>query len=413
MSVRDARSRALLGRIVEIALLVIVVASPTQHAVEIAEKTYLCLVDPLVWLVCGLWFLDTLLARKLASVQIPPLHAILFVLLALLSVTRAVHRMSAFKDVFQFAEYFIAAYLLFASAMDRPAASRRVLFAFLGTGMAIIALSALHYFDAGRDAFAVKGTFGNANVLGGYLSLVLPVFLALLLHAKAWWIRGVSAFAVLLGLMVCVSGGTLIAVLIALLFVAATRGRMAFVAVATVLVVLLAFVSPRLPRDTVETARLSICLFDDENAVSTRYTEWQAAGIMVLENPLLGVGAGNYQGNVGQYYGMLPDASGEKSESDSQNLYLVLAASLGLPALACFAGLLATSATTAIRAYFRSTDALRKGALLGIAGAVLAFAVNSVWSPLLVRGIGIPLVILLSLAHVMAREVDDEHITAG
>jgi len=274
--------------------------------------------------------------------------------------------------------------------------------------MAIIALSALHYFDAGRDAFAVKGTFGNTNVLGGYLSLVLPVFLALLLHAKAWWIRGVSAFAVLLGLMVCLSGGTLIAVLIAFLFVAATRGRMAFVAVATALVVLVAFVSPRLPRDTMETARLSICLFDDENAVSTRYTEWQAAGIMVLENPLLGVGAGNYQGSVGQYYGALPDASGQKSEPDSQNLYLVLAASVGLPGLACFVGTLVSCAMTAMKAYFQTEDGMRKGALLGFAGAILAFAVNSVWSPLLVRGIGIPLVVLFSLAHAMAKDADGE-----
>ena len=410
MTTAETPQRTILGRVVEIALVVIVVISPTQYAVEVAEKTYVCLADPLVCLVCGLWFVDVLLKRRFSSVRVPPLQAILFVALALFSVARATNRMSALKDVFQFAEYFIATYLLFASAMDRPALSRRVLCAFLGTAAAVVVLAVLQYFNTDHAAFAVKGTFGNANVLGGYLSLILPLFLALLLHAENWWIRGVSVAAVLLGLLVCLAGGTFIAVLAAFVFAAAAR--VAFVSVAVALVVFIALVSPRLPRDTVENARLSIRLFDDENAVSPRYTEWQAAGIMVLENPFLGVGAGNYQGNVGQYYGVLPDASGQKAEPDSQNLYLVLASTVGLPGLACFVGLLACTAITALKAYFNATDRLRRGALLGFAAAMLAFAVNSIWSPLLVRGIGIPLVILISLAHVMARETDGETTAA-
>jgi ABC-type uncharacterized transport system permease subunit len=46
---------------------------------------------------------------------------------------------------------------------------------------------------------------------------------------------------------------------------------------------------------------------------------------------------------------------------------------------------------------FAARDPWLRGAAAGLAGSVLAFAVNSVWSPLLVRGIGVPLAVVFGL----------------
>ena len=45
-----------------------------------------------------------------------------------------------------------------------------------------------------------------------------------------------------------------------------------------------------------------------------------------------------------------------------------------------------------------ATDPVERGAAIGLVGCLAAFAVNSVWSPLLVRGIGVPLALTLALA---------------
>jgi len=77
----------------------------------------------------------------------------------------------------------------------------------------------------------------------------------------------------------------------------------------------------------------------------------------------------------------------------------VLAASAGLPALAVFLAMLVTAAGRAGIAAYRNRSALA----LGVSGSLSAFAITAVWHPLLVRGIGLPLVFALALAHHLAQ----------
>jgi len=95
---------------------------------------------------------------------------------------------------------------------------------------------------------------------------------------------------------------------------------------------------------------------------------------------------------VGQYYDNIPRQTGP-SEPDIQNLYLVLAASAGIPALLAFIAMLAVAVQAAC------TSPHRSASTLGVAGALCAFGLVAVWHPLLVRGIGLPLSFLLAWAH--------------
>jgi len=144
----------------------------------------------------------------------------------------------------------------------------------------------------------------------------------------------------------------------------------------------------------------SLALYDDKGTVEKRYPEWQAAYNTVLTHPWLGVGMGNYQKRVGQFYDNVPQRTGP-AEPDIQNLYLVLAASAGFPTLVLFIVFLAGAIRNARRAAAHGAG-MQVALGLGVGGALVAFAFTAVWHPLLVRGVGLPLVFVLALAQVLA-----------
>ena len=139
--------------------------------------------------------------------------------------------------------------------------------------------------------------------------------------------------------------------------------------------------------------------------VKKQYVEWYAA--MGWSRPArnrfaTGVGAGNYQFNVGSYYGGLPNEA--KMPPDSNNLYLVQMVSLGALGLGALLWVLAHFLKIAWRAArWKSTASTREsGAALGAASfsALFAFAVVNVFHAGIVRGMSLVLAFLLSLAIV-------------
>ncbi|MEO5368434.1 MAG: O-antigen ligase family protein, partial [Magnetococcus sp. WYHC-3] len=143
----------------------------------------------------------------------------------------------------------------------------------------------------------------------------------------------------------------------------------------------------------------SVALYTD-NQPERRYPQWQSAVEMLLTNPWLGVGIGNYQRCVAQYTGAKPMPTGP-SEPDIQNLYLVIGSTMGLPALFAFLAMLLAPAFLAGTAAHRYAG-WRRGFLYGLAGGLMAFAITAIWHPLLVRGIGLTLVLLLVVARLVS-----------
>jgi O-antigen ligase len=322
-----------------------------------------------------------------------------FLAVAVLSATRAIHPAKSAKDVFQFVEYFVVTFMLFAGAPNRERL-RRLVDVFLVAASVVILLAAIQYLSPNVVDFKVRATFANRNVLGGYLALLIPLLGGLVLYEACWWRRVWMGAMAAAGLLVTLSGGALLAIVVALAVVAMLRGSAAFAVVAAVLIAGCVWGLPHLPRSNDVVLNESVRLFNDNNEVSLRYTEWQAAMVMTAENPLLGVGMGNYQDNIGGYFGVLPRPTGVV-EHDSENLYLVLASSVGLPGLACWLGVLLTFGIRALRAFFAQRDGFEKGLALGLAGAILSFAICCIWTPLLVRGIGIQLAVLFAFASLI------------
>jgi len=386
---------SVLDRVVAWGLMAIVLAAPTQFAFKVGAGVNLSLVDPLVWIVDALWAAAALRARR-CVVLVPPASACLFVALAAISGGFAGNRMAAAKDVFQLVEYFLVGFLLLDAGLRQPQLRGRLVAVFLGAATAVVALAVVQYCLPGVEAFAVRGTFGNRNVLGGFLALALPLMLGLALYDGDWKRRVWFLATIAAGLLITLSGGAFVALVLGLSLVSLARGGRALAVCALVLGLLTLAVLPHLPRHNGEALGRSIALYDDDGEPTMRYPEWQAAAEMALDNPWLGVGTGNYQENVGGYYGVLPSAP-VKAEADSQNLYLVLASSLGFPGVVAFVGMLLWCARCAVVGAVRATG-IERGLAAGAAGSIAAFAVCAIWAPLLVRGIGVPLVFILALA---------------
>lgn len=348
--------------------------------------------------------------RRLLAVPFP--NAV-FVLLALLSSFVSGQLTTGLGECVQFALYFLVADRVFliargpSSPADRGPSGVRpdalAVGAFLAIGAVVVLIALGQLFtpsaDGTVDPLSVRGTFGNRNVLGGYLALLLPFAFGLLLAPSAApgkSVRGIVPRLLLLllllaGLCTILSGGALFAIGLAVFAFSLARGRIAAVLTVLALTGFLVFVAPVLPRENLYTTIRSVELYDSETGERTRrYPEWQAAVTMAFERPWVGMGPGTYQSNIGTFYDIIPRATGP-SEPDIQNLHLVLLSTCGFPAYFAFLAIFLTSVFSG----WRSRDPVARAA----ACSLVAFLIAAIWHPLLVRGIGVPMAFLLSLAR--------------
>jgi len=123
---------------------------------------------------------------------------------------------------------------------------------------------------------------------------------------------------------------------------------------------------------------------------------------MLADNPLLGVGAGNYQLRIGEYYGLLPDV--KKSEPDTNNLYLVVAGSMGLAGLVSLVALLSYFWRLAGGLWLRVETDWERGLAAGLAGSIGAMVAANFFTSLLVRGTGLVMILVVALIEIIARQ---------
>ncbi len=79
---------------------------------------------------------------------------------------------------------------------------------------------------------------------------------------------------------------------------------------------------------------------------------------------------------------------------------MVTVSSVGLVGLLSLLGIFCYAAVSALRQYSCAESDFESGLQAGLIGSIIAFAIAAIWSPLLVRGISIPLVFILVLASI-------------
>ena len=391
-----------------------IVAAPTQWDIGHWLGGHVTLAEPFILAAAFCWLIRVAAQNAWwRSVRPLPWPVALFVLAAVLSIFMVEREgmVDALRETAKVLEYFVVAYILYDDLLrQQPRSLRTVLYLMLGVTVGVVLLAAVQYFISSDPIHGVVGAFKSRNVLGGWLALLLPVIFGVALHAENLLLRAGLLVLVAGGLLVDLSAASLGAILLLLLLLAATRGWRAFAITALAATCWVAVVTPNIGRFKVPDARApqnsqqvllrSIALYTPDGQPERRYPQWQSAAEMIFSYPWLGVGLGNYQRYVEQYTGTRPMPTGP-SEPDIQNLYLVIGSTMGLPALFAFFALLLTPVGLAAVAAARH-EHWRKGVVCGLAGGLVAFSITAIWHPLLVRGIGLHLVLVLVMVRLLA-----------
>ncbi len=405
-----------LSRLLYPAVLVLIFVAPSQRAYAIHPRygPFISPADVLLVMLAAVWLLGVIQSRRFGQIRWGPQAAWALLVVAILSATKAVDVKSALVEAVQIGLYFIAAFVLFVDILRRRHQVHTTVDV-LAAATSLIVLWGLVEYLTEPDPMKVGATFGNRNVYSGYLAIVLPLLYGLSLHVSARWRRLWWLGLVAVGLATMLSGPLVWCVLATLIAISAGHNRLALLrclAAVAVFVALMPFVFPRNYAAAVEELRnpyeedevYKVAAGSDETAVKVvkkRWLEWQPALNMMTDNPLLGVGAGNYQLRIGEYYGLLPNV--RKTEDDTNNLYLVIGGSMGLAGIVSLVALLAYFWRLASGLWLRVEDDWGRGLAAGLMGSIGALVVGNFFTSSFVRGIGLIMVLVFALVETTAR----------
>jgi len=358
---------------------------------------------------------------------------------------------SGLKEILQFCEYFLVAYLVFGEAFRSERARRWAVFALAISAAVAVELALTQYLSRGPATAVVGSKFVDRHTFGMFLALALPLIFGVAIFACSWWKRALVALLILVALCVILAGGPFLALCAGLLTVAflRLRGRALFFAPIIGLLLIVTLLLPHLPRKNSDVLLDSVALYRtgdpygifnevipdaqqrlaqkrkalvdkimDQRPVesfvefpdeadyawkwSQRYQEWQAALNMMSRHPWLGVGTGSYQLNVGPYYEDMPKYAKNLMEPDALSFYMVWGAATGVPFLLLFGWMLLRAGRCAAHACLGERSPFDRGLAAGVIGSLVAFLIGGVFTDPLVRGVGVTTALVLALALPLA-----------
>ncbi|MBC7252112.1 MAG: O-antigen ligase family protein [Anaerolineae bacterium] len=381
------------------------------------------LAEALIALVLGAWLAKMLAAHELRP-RWPPLTLplVLFLGAILLTLPAALSLTPAAKEILKWVEV-LGIYLFVANELSSHQALTAVGALLLaGVGQALLGayqflrqVGPEHFILFGRFMRAY-GTFEQPNPYAGYLGLVLPLAVALLLWAviegKGRSRLQVSGLVAVVGLLAAAmvmswSRGAWLGLAAALVAVSVVRGgrtAAVFAAVLGVIVLALALggvellpaalvqrFTDFLPFLSVGDLR-AVQVTDANYAVIERMAHWQAALSMWTDHLWLGVGVGNYAVTYAAYaLPKWPDPLGH-----AHNYYLNIAAEAGLVGLLAYLTLWMAAFYQAWKAV-RSSVGIWQAVAAGVFGVLTHLAVHNFFDNLWVHNMYIHVAILLGL----------------
>jgi putative inorganic carbon (HCO3(-)) transporter len=317
----------------------------------------------------------TWLAVRIRQGRLPrptPLHAVLALLGVVLAATAARHATGPFT-----AEYtlrwlpFLVVTVVLADVAGREVPIRWLLLA-AAAGATVAGAGALYSLVVAGEARA-SGPQPDPNDLAYFLVAAVPLLAAL--HRRGRGVALTAAGVVLVaGATATFSrGGALgLAAAVGWLLLRKVLPWRVLPAVAAVAAVLglgaLLFAGPQLERAVQEKS------FIAASNVDSRELRWQAAARMLTAHPVLGVGPGGFREH---YAAESHDAEVDEQTPVAHNMYLEVAAELGLPGFALFAGVVTTAAVASERTVRRAGPGPRRTEAVAIQASLLAVLVTS------------------------------------
>lgn len=300
-------------------------------------------------LLIGVWLVSLWRHRRLPSPH--PVHLVIALLAVVLLTTSAVHEAEPFT-----LEYLVRwlPFLVIAVVLADVAAREvpvRALLAATVAGAVVAAAGGL--LSVAGGSLRATGPLEDPNDLAFFLVAALPLLVALPAKGRSGIVLSLLGAVLVAGTAATFSRGGGIALACALVWLIARRAlpvRAVVVTAAVAGVAALVFAS---------TAQAELSrAFQEKSHIAgtnadTRMLRWQAASRMLADNPVLGVGPGGFR----QQYA----AAGHNAEIDEQtpvahNLFLEVAAELGVPGFVLLIGFVAVGFVASERALRRVAD---------------------------------------------------------
>lgn len=271
-----------------------------------------------------------------------------------------------------------AVYVVALSMARGPAARRRLAWAML-LGLLLEAGATLWLGRNGRGERA-EGSLGQSNDLGAFLAMFVPLAVAVMLGVRGAFTRALAGLAALAGtaaIVLSVSRAAVVAVVIAVGYVAWRSSRL-LVMVMAVALLLAPFWAPDYLKDRLMGTRTQVEGTDTqtlEGSAQLRIDTWRAIGRVLTEHPIEGVGFGglaNVLPATGQEMGV-------EVKDSAHNSYLRALAEMGIAGLVVLLVILwrcwrlARDGARAARTRFDRQLAI------GLGGATLALALVSIF----------------------------------
>ncbi len=316
------------------------------------------------------WLVVRIRQRRLPAPT--PLHAVLASLAVVLTATAALHSSGPFT-----AEYtvrwlpFLVVTAVLADVASDEVPIRRLLLA-AATGATIAGAGALYSLIVEGQARA-SGPQPDPNDLAYFLVAAVPLLAAS--SDRRWRFASAAAGIVLVvGATATFSRGGALGLAAAagwLLLRRVVPWRVLAAAAAAVVALALGALlvaGPQIDRAVREKS------FIAASNVDTRELRWQAAARMLTAHPVLGVGPGGFREH---YAAESHDAEVDEQTPVAHNMYLEVAAELGLPGFALFAGVLGVAAVASERTVRSAGPGPRRTEAVAIQASLLAVLVTS------------------------------------
>ncbi len=398
-------------------VLVLIAIAPTQfaYAVDARYGPFIAYSDLLLGLLLAAWVIWRLSSRHAAGLTWPPAAVVGLLIVAALSAGRAESIKAAVVEIAQMGLYFVAAYMLFADVIDRWERIRTALIV-LAIPTAVNIVVACYQYVVSAHPFDVGGMLSNRNVYSAYMAMALPLGFGLVLFAERPMVRWALGAMVAIGVLTMLSPPLMwVLVVVLAVMTGFASGRRRFAAAAVVVAVALAVMLVPKNHDAAIVELLDPAeqepvykTLDHDYIVKKRWLEWKPALNMLADNFAIGVGVGNYQLNIGssEFYGFLPNV--KKSEPDTNNLYLVVAGTMGFTGLVCLIAYIGGFLRRAAGLWSQVDGHAAAGLAVGLFGSVLALALTNVFTSLFVRGTGLVWALVFALVVVVSRQAHGE-----
>jgi O-antigen ligase len=354
---------------IDVALLILVAVVPLESHYANAPGLPLTVTKAAGLLCFGSFALYVLITRR--RLVLDASHGLVVALLglAVVSSTQAELIDPALTTTFRYAS-FVTLYFVVTQFVGDHALQRRLVWVW-SIASTVAALYALdHFFFGYGYVYRANLEYGDPNQLAFTLATVLPLTFWLL--RERWLLRPiVFAMIVIISLAIAFtySRSALLAIGAGIAFLMVTdRKRVPLLAGAAAVTVAVGLLFVQSSPTSVYRVEEGLRAKEKvaQTNVETRLTAWDAAVTLAIENPVLGIGPGNFFYRYGEVVGIPP---GAEPVAVAHNSYLDIAAELGILGLSLFIAYL-------VLVFFRLTGAKRDGG--GLPGYAAALRVSFV-----------------------------------